>query len=230
MSANIKLLRSQTNDVFRSLIGIGFMPSEFEWRARPSGFQEDTTVPLLLHKQTGFYFVFDMNAGKMRICLASPHKGVAGEGYIQSVEKWEALLRIFSTWLEDVKREQTEPDLWRTTSTERLLIAPRLDDLENSPFDEPERARISLAIEEMRQFLRLTGHYTKEQMAFIDSRLNHLEESSHRLGRKDWITLAMGTLTNIVVGVALAPDAAREFVRTASNLFGWITSGLHLLL
>ena len=39
----------------------------------------------------------------------------------------------------------------------------------------------------------------------------------------------MGTLTNIVVGAALAPEAARELLRTAGALLGWVVGGIHLL-
>ena len=70
-----------------------------------------------------------------------------------------------------------------------------------------------------------TAGHTEEKNSFITLRLTHLEDASKRLGRKDWITLAMGTLTNIIVGVALAPDAARELLRNAGALLGWVASG-----
>jgi len=114
-------------------------------------------------------------------------------------------------------------------SNDKALVAEDLSEFENSSFSPNEQVRISSAIVELKSFLLSTQQHSPEHIQFIEERLNHLDESSKRLGRKDWITLAMGTLTNIIVGVALAPDAAREFVRNAGLLLGWIVGSAHLL-
>jgi hypothetical protein len=67
------------------------------------------------------------------------------------------------------------------------------------------------------------------QLRFINARLAYLEDASKRLGRKDWMTIAVGIVTNIVVGAAFAPDTARELFRMAGQLFGWISSASPLL-
>lgn len=128
-----------------------------------------------------------------------------------------------------VRREYLEPDLWELAQDDKRLIADNIDDFNNSPFSADEQRRISGAINELREFILSSSSYTESQCQFIEARLQHLEEASKRLGRKDWITLAMGTLTNIVVGVVLAPDAARELLRTAGALLGWIVGSVHLI-
>lgn len=138
-------------------------------------------------------------------------------------------MEMVRQWLDDVSTEHIEPDLWRTNEDERAVISQNFEETGNAPFTPMEQTRIYVAVNEIKEFLISTGEYSGTQLQFIEHRLAHLEDSSKRLGRKDWIMLAMGTLTNIIVGVSLAPEATREFIRTANALLGWIIRNASLL-
>jgi hypothetical protein len=229
------LLRSQRNEVFRLIEKMKLTPAEFEWENPPEPSDNLVDIaainwPKLIHTPTGYYFKFG------RISLGSrvhriqyfPSSELAQETWYDTDGSWKRSLFYFEQWLNIVRREYFEPDLWSTIN-DKALVTEDLYDFENSTFTIDEQDRISKAITELKSFLISTNRHSSEHIQFIEERLNHLEESSKRLGRKDWITLAMGTLTNIIVGVALAPDAARELIRNAGLLLGWIVGSTHLI-
>lgn len=217
----LELLRSQKNQAFVMIREAGLEPEDFQW------FEVGDAVRLI-HIPTDYYFEFDSNRGKWNI-QHFPQDSIGLVAYHGIQEEWTDVLSIFGNWISIVQREHLAPDLWAISQEEKKLIAEHIDDLENSPFSNDEKLRISAAIKELKEFLVASGQHSDSQIQFIITRLQHLEEASHRLGRKDWITLTMGTLTNIVVGAALAPDAARELLRTAGALLGWVVGGVHLL-
>jgi len=186
-------------------------------------------VDQILHKPTGYQFTFDTIDG-VALPRYSPTKEGASEKVAGRMQTWKSVLEHVGNWVTALQNEVFEPDLWRASLDDKKLVATSIDEIENSPFSPSEQHRLKVAIGELRSFLHSTSNHSDIKLQFIDARLKHLEESSSRLGRKDWITLAMGTLTNIVVGIALAPDAARELVRTAGALFGWVIDGVQLLL
>ena len=224
-----KLLRSQRNAVFEVMSAAGLEPRDFVWSEVPSSQEADRPVERLTHVPSGYYFTFDKQFG-----VAGPHYRPSQKEVVETstgpLQTWEQVLSHVKVWAEILKREVLEPDLWKIFSEDNRLVGASIDDVENLPFTPQEQERIKLAIVELRAFLHATCAHSEAHLAFIDIRLKHLEEASSRLGRKDWITLAIGALTNIIVGAALAPEAARELVRTAGALLGWIVSGVQLLL
>jgi hypothetical protein len=67
-------------------------------------------------------------------------------------------------------------------------------------------------------------------MEFLGRKLDDLAAAATRMGRKDWINLAVGMLTNTIVGAALNPDAAKLLFQAAGAALSWLWgSTLHLL-
>ena len=225
-----KLLRSQRNEIFALAKKAGLEPRDFAWsEVEPRWETAGALVERITHKPTGYFFTFDRYERDANP-VYSPSKQRAAEKDAGRMTAWETVFGHVAQWVSALKDEVLEPDLWNASSDDKKLVAASIDDLDNSPFTHQEQERVAAAIGEIRNFLHSTADYSVVQLGFIDARLRHLEEASTRLGRKDWITLAMGTLTNIVVGVALAPEAARELVRTAGALLGWVVGGVQLLL
>lgn len=100
----------------------------------------------------------------------------------------------------------------------------------NTPFTLEERQQISLSIEQIRIEIATRPDVSEEQLAFISKKLSEMEAASERLGRKDWINLALGTLTSIVVTAALETAAAKALFSAAGAAFSWLfDAGLKLL-
>ncbi len=124
-----------------------------------------------------------------------------------------------------MKREIEEPDLWETIGVEKALAGAAADkDLDNSPFSEEERKRINQDLIEIKNYLLSRADFGPEQKVFLEERFRYLAEASQRLGRKDWMTVLLGGLLNVIVGLALAGDKAGELMRFAGQVFHWLVT------
>jgi hypothetical protein len=96
-------------------------------------------------------------------------------------------------------------------------------DPQNTPFTQAEIARIQECLETVKETVRQRNDLLRpEQMAFLGRKLDDLAAAAHRMGRKDWINLAVGILTNTIVGAALSSDAAKFLFRAAGAALSWL--------
>lgn len=225
-----QLLKSQKNDTFLIVTDAGLNPTEFEWSEVDTRWKNNGEIPVaqLTHSPTGYYFSFDRYKDSANPRYF-PGESVAAEVDCGQMDDWQNVAQHLKVWVSVVRREYLEPDFWHLSKSDKRLVVTQIDDIENVPFTLAEQERLSGAINEIREYLLTSFEHTTAQRQFIEARLQHLEDASKRLGRKDWITLAMGTFTNIVVGVALAPEAARELLRTAGALLGWVVGSASLI-
>jgi hypothetical protein len=223
-----RLLNSQRNEVFVAIQSVGFDPAVFRWEKVRSQNTAGLDVPRLIHVPSGSFFVFDL-INKTPCCQFSP----GDHTYVEEAFHlgWYSLLQQVDTWLQYLKHEVESPDLWGAISGESTFVLGTSDTEaeKNTPFNSSERERISHNLNEIRSFLVSTQSLTKAQLDFIGKRLHYLEDAAGRMGRKDWITLAYGTLISIAIGAALAPDAAKELLRNAGSAFAWVLGGLPFL-
>lgn len=223
------LLKAQRNELFLLVKAEGLRTEKFEWSAVRSKWAGPSKVSQLTHRPTGFYFVFDTYVKQFNPRHFPASSFVAREQDASNANTWPKICEVFSEWLKLIVEEHLEPDLWESAQTAKALMPQSIEEVDNTPFAPEEIARISKSIVELRTRLLSLSANNAAQRAIINSRLNHLDESASRLGRKDWITLAIGTLTNIVVGVSLAPEAAKDLLRTAGSLLGWVLGSVILL-
>ena len=64
-----------------------------------------------------------------------------------------------------------------------------------------------------------------EQVDYISRKLDDIAEAANRVGRKDWINLAIGTLTNLVVSGAVGSDAAKFLFEILGQALRWMLGG-----
>ncbi len=95
-------------------------------------------------------------------------------------------------------------------------------DAENAPFTESELKRLSASLRQIKTELSSRDDLSSEQQDFIARKLVEMEDAGKRLGRKDWINWALGTLTNLSISAALNPAAAKALFQAASGALGWI--------
>jgi hypothetical protein len=156
-----------------------------------------------------------------------------GSGTDSVAYSYDTLAKNFRGWLERVVspylRERDEPDLWALHSADTTLLQADSVTEDNTPFNAVELHRISTSLGEVKAFLIQTHQSSADERRFIEERLKYLEEAAHRLGRKDWINIAAGVTSNIVVGLTLAPDAAREFFHFVGQALSWLLDVVRLL-
>lgn len=107
-------------------------------------------------------------------------------------------------------------------SPRRGLSAAYAAETSNSAFAEDESARIGQDLAKVAAEMAKRSDVTPAQIAMLATKLDEIAEASTRLGRKDWIMFVAGTMTNIVVGAALAPDAARALFTLLNSHLAWV--------
>jgi hypothetical protein len=84
-------------------------------------------------------------------------------------------------------------------------------DSNNAPFTPPELVRIAASLEQIRLAMSERPDVRPEQLDFIARKLDDMRAASERLGRKDWMNLALGTMTSVIITGAFTPNAGRAF-------------------
>jgi hypothetical protein len=175
-----------------------------------------------VHVPTGLYLEARFQEGFLNSIDYSP--GPNGrKGYLQ-VRQWPDVMRSARTWAEGLKRELSAPDLWAAIEAEREFMSGVPTSASNSPFDQQEKAQIVRSLREIKDFLINTQQLSEDQKVLTSGRLAELEEAAYRLGRKDWILIAIGTMMNIVVSAGFNPEQAQALVHFASNALRWLTA------
>jgi hypothetical protein len=223
-----RLLNSQRNEIFTKIQTAGFDPATFKWENRPGLSDMFQTVPYLVHVPSDYSFQFDLLKGG-EWCRYSPGENKFIDEQYPGTRP--GLLSYFTYWLQYLKREIEAPDLWSAISGETRLVfgTSVTDSSTNTFFSIPERERISRSLGEIRAYLVATSLLTEIRLKFIEERLHYLEDAAGRMGRSDWMNLALSTLVNIVVGVALAPEKVKELLRLAGSALAWVLGGTPIL-
>jgi hypothetical protein len=220
--ADLDILRSQANEVLAMLQEAGIDSSQFHWEDRQSRYANRGTVSTLVHAPTSYYFKFDYSDKGKHFAEFSPGPELPVEE--QYPGNWANQRGYVVQWVQALKRELEEPDLWGSVLGETALIG-RVEataDQEDAGLSAEEQARIAASLTEIREYIFTSFQLSEEQQQIVSSRLAYLEAASSRVGRKDWIILATGTLMNIAVSAALNPSAAREVFRFTGQALGWL--------
>jgi len=221
------LLTSQKNEVFIAIEQAGLDPSEFDWRVSKSTQTADLSVAKLVHRQTGYFFEFDLKDGR-HFAIYSPGRDTRQTRVRPGA--WQYQFDEVLEWVSCLKRETETPDLWAAVAQEKQLVeAASASDVDDSPFTPGEQDRIHAKLKEIQEYLFATKELTEGQADYARRRFEYLEGAVSRLGRRDWLHTTIGVLTTIIVGVALSSDEARELLRFVGSALGEFFGG-HLAL
>jgi hypothetical protein len=132
------LLKSQSNEVFEAIKNAGLEPTDFDWQDA-TGHASMTRVSRLVHKGSGYYFMFD-NLGGFNSKWESGQQTRVDSWYW---DEWLSQLDCFRSWLSDLKRETESQDLWGAISKEaQILESAASSDTSNAPFTLEENAYV----------------------------------------------------------------------------------------
>jgi len=107
-------------------------------------------------------------------------------------------------------------------SPRRGLSAAYAAETTNAGFATDESRRIEQDLAKVASEMASRADITPAQIAMLEAKLREISEASTRLGRKDWIMFVAGTLTNVVVGAAFAPEAARALFTSLNSNLAWV--------
>ena len=100
----------------------------------------------------------------------------------------------------------------------------------NAPFTPQEFERLRRSLQQVREAVAQRTDLTSAQLDFVARKLDEMAEAAERLGRMDWMNLAIGTLTNVVVTAALNSEAARYLFQVVGSALSWLFTGTLKLL
>lgn len=176
----------------------------------------------LTHEPSGYYFEFRFDGDfDLQYVTFSPGLGkLFGE---ERVGAWPPARDALKIWAEVLSLELNEIDLWASIASEKtLMVSVGASSAPDSQFDSAEQQRIQKALNEIREYLISTQNLAVDQQEVIAARLAYLEGASRRLGRKDWVIVTIGVLTNIIVTAGFGPTQAHELIQFAGKVLGWV--------
>jgi hypothetical protein len=114
---------------------------------------------------------------------------------------WPGVIKVLEEWTKE-GYFATTPDQWEQNTLRRQLVL-RAHDVgaeANAPFSDDERLQVVERLQAMEDVLRGQGRLTEG----IKAALDEAKDTSSRMGRKDWITWFLGTVT--ALGIAGTVD------------------------
>jgi hypothetical protein len=213
------LTKLQKNRILQVILEYGPPPGDFQWTEREQkehylASLRPYIVSVLTHHPTGYFCIFGAHEITVSPGISKKIQDVFHE------DDWRKKENACGKWLVLVKSEVDAPDLWATIGQEKALsTAASSPDLDNRPFTAAEQNLIATKLDEIKAYLLEGQQFAAEQAEFVKERFEYFEESSKRMGRKDWLNVLYGGLITLVVGVALAPDAAKDLLRLAATAF-----------
>ena len=96
------------------------------------------------------------------------------------------------------------------------------DDIANTPFEPHEVSRIRASLKGVQEDVAQRPDISPEQQDYVNRKLDEVIDAATRVGRKDWINLAIGTLTNVVVNSGLSSVVARFIFQATGDALAWL--------
>lgn len=138
---------------------------------------------------------------------------------------WEEVVKYVQTWVDGIN--ETINDLWEQfdQSSGELLGGEPAQTIENTPFTRDEQTEISARIKQAKEYIQTSGELTSEQKSRIETRLDHAEEASKRIGRKDWLMMFNGAVFSLILTDSITPQVAQHIftlvVHGLGHFFGY---------
>jgi hypothetical protein len=221
--ADLPLLNSQRNEVYRLIERFGLQPGDFEWSVRPSPEGDGVTVDVLVHSSTGYSFIFDTNRRRVDLGIGGDRLSFLNPGpehpHVRSEDfGWEGQRDSFVIWLRVVEREASTESLWDRLDQEplRTLAVAKLN---NERLTRDERRAVDAGVEQARAYLRGIVP-DPERLMRIEEKLDDIKDSAGRLGRKDFFNAALGAIMAIAFEAALQSEQVNHLARL---LFSQVT-------
>jgi hypothetical protein len=197
----VLLSQVQKNAIFLTVKQTGFDPVEFKLGV----FNNDETI--LTHKPSNSEFSIgspDLGGGIIV-------KMVVGDGprLMSVANDWGPLLR---TWLEQLKVELGEPDLWAENGKQPLSELMQGDD--NTLFSPAEQDRIADVLAEIKREAAEAYGLPDVELHALNAKIDYLIEARKHTRRKDWLIVAVTIISQPIVSDILTPAVMHKVLAT----------------
>jgi len=93
---------------------------------------------------------------------------------------------------------------------------------DNAPFNQQELLRIKNSLSAVSNAVAERSDLTSAQLDLIDRKLDDMAAAAARMGRKDWINLAIGQLTNLIVTAAFGAEVGKFLFSAVGRALSWL--------
>jgi hypothetical protein len=195
---------SQKNTIFEMIKRYELDPFNFEWKETQSVHKSNNglIVSRLEYKNTPYFFQYDFVKGNP-YQLFSPGSDVLTTAEFGGT--WVYAINYTNQWLNNLKKELNEPDLWNEIQKYSIGYEDQID---NDPFSIEQFYRIQTGLNEIRKYLIENYGNSEENSKLINSKLDYLLDSAKRQGKQDWINTLIGVVVTISAALTLSPDRA----------------------
>lgn len=217
------LLKTQKNQVLELIKKTVFDPTKFKWEVIGTQYAM-TNMEKLIYNGTDFHFLFSYDEHGWRIDYSpgqdSPYKQ-------ELLPSWGEVLLTCAAWLYSLQDEVEAPDLWATIADEKaIVVAASGEEIENTPFTPVEQKQISAQLNEIKEYLGKTQEFNEQQAEFVNKRFDYLADAATRMRRKDWLNLAVGVITTVVIQLMFQPNVIHEIYQFIGKIFKPLLEGV----
>jgi len=220
----LSLNKQQKNEIFRIIENRGLNPSRFSWTTHPQKFTGyggvtrrhiiPATALVIQHEGKDFSFTFERNESGSYYSFLVPQV-TPGEKVAFS-ESWNGFMQRFEGWLDIIKYELEEPDLWKGLPRGQVLTAIPSDYSHDEKFSTEERRLLAEQLSKIQKFIiesnRLEGpSLIKVQQTFI-----YLQQRAETNSKLDWKNLFAGAILGLILDKVV--DNAPEIMRLCNEL------------
>lgn len=133
-------------------------------------------------------------------------------------------MSAFSEWLQVVKYELEEPDLWEMMDSKSpLSIAPK--SYENkATFSEPELEIIAKQLERIETFILKTNSLSRGEIATVRNTFIYLHDKAPTTTKLDWKNIFAGALVSLLL--SLAVENGRDILAFCNEALAPLFNGL----
>jgi len=209
---NHNLTELQYGEVAGAISSAGLTKSDFDWQAVESYATEvgpgspPFTVPCLVHRPTGYSFLFDLKDGRHFAVYRPGREGPTARDFSGS---WELQFGYLRQWLDLVKANHEAPNFWRALDEQDrdLLALPASEQPDDTPFTPEERALVAEQLEGLREQIAAQFDVQGVRLDKLDETIEELNRATGRVGKRDWPHIVRSHLIGLVIDQVIPQGA-----------------------
>ncbi len=219
----LNLNKQQKNEIFGIIEGKGLNPNRFSWITRPQQLSDIELISrrhiprvmalVIQHEGKEFRFTFEDYEHGYRSLIAP--QIIPGENIVFS-ETWDGLLRKFLNWLDVIKYELEEPDLWKELPRGQALTAIPSDYSQSEKFSIEERRLIAEQLSKIEKFILESNQSSGASAIKIQQTFIYLQQRMETTSKLDWKNLFAGAILGLILDKAV--DNGPEIMNLCNEL------------
>jgi hypothetical protein len=221
----LNLSKQQKNEIFRIIEGKGLNPNLFSWGTHTvesftgntgitRGYTADSTEALFFrHEGKNFRFPFGCNEHGVYYSDLIPQ---LTPGRVAHSQNWNGLMQTFESWLDIIKYELEQPDLWKELPRGQMLMAVPPDYSRDENFSIEERRLVAEQLSKIEKFIVESNRSSGASAIKIQQAFIYLQQRTETASKLDWKNLFAGAILGLILDKAV--DNGPEIMKLCNEL------------